>query len=135
VFLDENMPLALRHVLSGHEFSSVEDRNWKGKQNGELLSLVEREFDAFLTADAGIQDQDVLRGREVSIVVFPTNRLTLLMANLAAVQTTLNEIEEHSSHVLIVVDWKGRRVLRRLDQTGEEAIELTPVAPFSSGAE
>jgi hypothetical protein len=133
VFLDENMPRALRNDLRGHEVASVEDKNWKGRQNGELLSLVEREFDVFLTADAGITHQNLLEDREVSVVIFPTNRWTLLKANVAAVQITLDEIEQHPRHVLIVVHWDGRRTLRRLDQMDAGDLELTRVAPFSPG--
>ncbi|WP_375275293.1 PIN-like domain-containing protein [Methylorubrum thiocyanatum] len=60
VFLDENMPRPLRHALAGHEVSYVEKEGWKGKENGELLALVEGRFDVILTSDGNIAYQQTL---------------------------------------------------------------------------
>src|SRR5688572_6942995 len=111
VFFDENMPRPLRHVLSGHDVSYVEKKNWKGKDNGELLALVEREFDVILTSDASIQFQRELRGRNLSMVVVPTNSLTLLRANAVALTLTLDELQHLEYHVIVVIDWRGHRTM------------------------
>lgn len=130
VFFDENMPRPLRHVLSSHEVSYVEKKNWKGKENGEPLALVEREFDVILTSDAGIQFQKNLRGRNLSMVVLPTNSLTVLRANAVALTMTLDKLQHLDYHVIVVIDWRGRRTMRRLDIDDDERAELTPVTPF-----
>jgi hypothetical protein len=110
----------------------VEDKNWKGKENGELLLLVGQEFDAILTADASIAHQNPLGGRKISIVVVPTNRWTLLVSNADSLRLTLDEIEALDHHVLVVIDWKGRRTMRRLDRDPGEEIELAPVPAFGT---
>jgi hypothetical protein len=48
-------PLAA--LLTGHDVKTVRSMRWDGKQNGELMSLVERHFDVFLTVDKSIPAQ------------------------------------------------------------------------------
>ncbi len=73
VCLDENMPLPLRFVLDGHEVSDVQAEGGEGKSNGELLDLLAGHFDALLTSDRSIEHQQNLVGRNLSVVVVPTN--------------------------------------------------------------
>ena len=88
-----------------------------------------------ITSDGNIPFQQNLAGRQLSIVVVPTNRLSSLRANAAALQITLDEIEAQHSKVIIMIDWSGRRTMRRLDRLAEAPEELTPVSPYSrSGA-
>ena len=51
VILDENLPQPLRHHLSGFDVVTVQYRGWSGIQNGELIALIDRKFDVFLTAE------------------------------------------------------------------------------------
>ena len=132
VFLDENMPRALRQVLDAHDVSFVEKEGWKGKQNGGLLSLVEVSFDVMVTSDANIEFQNELSGRSLSFIILPTNNLTLLRANAIAVRNLLNELAAFDHHVLVVVDWKGSRRMRRLTIEGGQEVELPPVSSFGS---
>ncbi|GJE79936.1 hypothetical protein CJNNKLLH_1267 [Methylorubrum thiocyanatum] len=130
VFLDENMPRPLRHALAGHEVSYVEKEGWKGKENGELLALVEGRFDFILTSDGNIAYQQTLAGRALSMIVVPTNNLTHLRANGVAILQTLDEIAALDHRVIVTLDWRGRRSLRRLDAAGATAVELGPVRSF-----
>lgn len=58
LLLDENLPHELRHELPGHEVFTVSYQGWAGAQNGRLLALAaEAGFDAILTLDGGIQQQ------------------------------------------------------------------------------
>jgi len=57
VLLDESLPLELGGLLPGHEVATVQQRGWRSKANGELLSLAEREFDVFLTPDQSLEYQ------------------------------------------------------------------------------
>ena len=131
VCLDENMPLPLRFVLEGHEVSSVLAEGWQGKANGELLDLLAGNFDALLTSDRSIAHQQNLGGRGVSVVVVPTNNLTVLRANAIAIRVTLDEMAAHAHSVLVTINWKGRRTIRGLTDEDEDTRELTPVPPFS----
>ncbi|MEX6505451.1 DUF5615 family PIN-like protein [Jiella sp. M17.18] len=130
VFLDENMPRPLRQVLQGHVVSFVEREGWKGKQNGELLALVEASFDVLVTSDSNMAFQNSLVGRTLSIIVLPTNNLTLLRANAVGLRTAVDELAELDHSALVVVDWKGGRTLRRLDDLKQEDTSLPPVSPF-----
>jgi hypothetical protein len=92
VFFDENIPRQLHRVLTEHQVSFAETEGWKGKENGELLSLVETHFDVMITSDGNLPFQQNLVGRTLSLVVLPTNRLLTLRANAAAIRLTLDEL-------------------------------------------
>ena len=113
VFLDEDMPRQVRHILAGHDVSFVEKEGWKGKQNGELLSLVEGGFDVLVTSDGHLEFQNELAGRSLSLIVLPTNNLTLLRANSIAVRQVLDELAGIDPPIVVTVGWKGDRSLRR----------------------
>lgn len=52
VLLDENVPVPLRHHLSGIEAITVQFMGWKGVLNGELVRHAKTEgFAVLLTAD------------------------------------------------------------------------------------
>jgi predicted nuclease of predicted toxin-antitoxin system len=130
VFLDENIPRALRHVLEGHEVASVEQRGWKGKTNGELLGLVVAAFDVLITSDGNMVQQQNMVGRHLSVIVVPTNNLTVLRANALAIRTTLDDLTSLGGHVLIVIDWRGRRTLRRLDVNDPHTVAMPSIGSF-----
>ncbi len=61
VLLDEMLPRRLKRLLpEGVEVVTVQERGWDAKKNGELLALVEKEFDVLLTTDQGIPNQQDL---------------------------------------------------------------------------
>ena len=70
VLLDENLPRRLTKLL-GPEIraTTVGRQGWSGKKNGELLSLAEKEFDAFLTTDKGLPQQQNLANFDLAIVL------------------------------------------------------------------
>ena len=59
--LDENLPRKLIPLLAPEvEAVTVAQQGWRGKDNGELIALAEREFDALATMDQGIPHQQNL---------------------------------------------------------------------------
>jgi len=76
ILLDENIPVQLKSVFTGHEVSSVNDRDvgWKHITNGRLLAAMEGRFDLLITADRNMFAQQNLTGRNICILVVPTNR-------------------------------------------------------------
>jgi predicted nuclease of predicted toxin-antitoxin system len=78
ILIDENLPRYLKRVLAGHDVSMVQEMGWSGIKNGELLKLAEPIFDLFLTADKNIRYQQNLKGRKLSIIVFPSNKLSVV---------------------------------------------------------
>ena len=51
VLVDECVPLKLVRLLTGHEFTTAQEKGWGSFRNGRLLDLAEPAFDLFLTAD------------------------------------------------------------------------------------
>ena len=93
ILLDENVPVQLRAVFDRHLVASVNDRTvgWKNISNGRLLAEMEGRFDLLITADRNIYAQQNLSGRNISILVLPTNRrkdvLSLAPRIVAIVET------------------------------------------------
>ena len=61
LLLDENLPGKLIPLLAPEvEAVTVAQQGWRGKQNGELIALAEREFDALATMDRRMPHQQNL---------------------------------------------------------------------------
>jgi predicted nuclease of predicted toxin-antitoxin system len=62
ILLDENLPSKLKFDFpSEYEIHTVKDMGWKGKQNGELLRLIDTSgFDFFITLDKNLRHQQNL---------------------------------------------------------------------------
>jgi predicted nuclease of predicted toxin-antitoxin system len=70
ILLDENIPRRLKFDFdSGGEVHTVQEMNWHGKKNGELLGLATFSgFDCFITLDKNLQFQQNLK--RFSIFIF-----------------------------------------------------------------
>lgn len=77
--IDECAPRVLKNFLNkcGHESLTVQEAGWAGKQNGELLTLAEAEFDVLVSLDTNLTYQQNLAGHRIGIVVLhcSSNRL------------------------------------------------------------
>jgi predicted nuclease of predicted toxin-antitoxin system len=51
VLLDEQLPVDLAEVLTGHTVDTVVGRGWAGIKNGDLLQRMRGEYDALVTMD------------------------------------------------------------------------------------
>ncbi len=70
VLLDENVDRRLKGAFDEeHEVSTVPERGWAGKKNGELLEAAEKEFDALVTTDRGMPYQQNLSRFDLAVVV------------------------------------------------------------------
>ncbi|MCP9292062.1 DUF5615 family PIN-like protein [Gracilimonas sediminicola] len=77
LLLDENIPHPLKKDLSQHEVFTVQDMGWQGKENGALLKLMlANGFDAFITADKNLQNQQNFINYSIPVLVLSVNRLT-----------------------------------------------------------
>lgn len=91
ILIDECLPRDLKRLLAGHESSTVQEMGWSGRKNGELLSLANGSFHVFLTIDQGLQHQQNLQGRNISVLV---------------IEAASNKIEDLSSaipEILLVI--------------------------------
>ena len=82
ILLDENIPVQLRAVLRGHAVKSVNDKDvgWKNIKNGRLLEEMEGRFDLLITAGRNMFAQQNLAGRNICILVLPTNKRNVVLA-------------------------------------------------------
>lgn len=55
--------------IHGHQCSTVPEIGLAGKKNGELLTLVEGNFDVFITVDKNLRYQQNLSGRKIAVLV------------------------------------------------------------------
>ena len=86
ILLDECVDERLARDFAGHEVLTVKQMGWKGKQNGELLTLAENNFDILVTTDRNISFQQNLARLNISVAVLvaATNRLSDLRALMPA---------------------------------------------------
>ena len=55
IILDENLPQPLRHEFCNHDTVTVGFMGWSGTQNGDLIKLIDGEFDILVTGDQNIE--------------------------------------------------------------------------------
>ena len=91
--------------------------------------MVEASFDVMLTSDSSLAYQQNFVGRDLSVIVIPTNNLTVLRANAVAIVATMDDLSRIAGRVLITIEWNGRRRLQRLDGS-TDLVELPSVTPF-----
>lgn len=68
VLLDESVPRRLKSLLPDHDVSTVQEVGWAGLDHGELLERAAA-FDAFVTADQGIEHEQHLGRLSVGVVL------------------------------------------------------------------
>ena len=82
ILLDENLPKKLKFSFADdHELFTVQEMNWLGRRNGELLGLMTFDgFDAFVTIDKNLRHQQNLSRFPIRLFVLnaPNNRLDTL---------------------------------------------------------
>jgi predicted nuclease of predicted toxin-antitoxin system len=82
VLIDEQLPRQLARALKGHATRTVQQQNWAGLGNGELLRRAATSgFEVFLTADQNLQFQQNLANSPLSVIVLiaPSNKLEDLL--------------------------------------------------------
>lgn len=73
LLFDESLPFSLRDsflkLTENYSITFVQEKNWGGKLNGELLSLTEKDYDVFVTCDQSLPHQQNLDDYEITIAV------------------------------------------------------------------
>ena len=94
ILLDECLPRKLKHSIVGHDVTTVQERGWSSKKNGELLRLMDGTVDVFLTSDQNLRYQQNRATIHFSIIVLvvPDNRLPTLQPLMPQVQGLLDTI-------------------------------------------
>lgn len=95
VVLDECLPRRLCRELAVHEVCTVQQMGWSGISNGRLLSLVGRQFDAFVTVDRHLAFQQNPNILPVAVVILraASNKIEDLRPLLPQLLSTLAVIK------------------------------------------
>jgi len=102
VILDECLPRQLGQEIVGHEVTTVPKVGWSGVLNGKLLALIQDKFDAFVTIDKNLVNQQKIAGLSFGVVILraASNDITDLKPLVPGILAALAEIK--SAQVLIV---------------------------------
>lgn len=96
VLLDECIPRKLKNSLVDHECQTVPEAGLAGQKNGRLLQLAENAgLEVFLTMDKGVQYQQNLTGRRLTILFIrsKSNRLADLLPHVVECLSIISVIE------------------------------------------
>lgn len=106
ILVDECAPrdLKLKLQARGFECLTVQEADYSGKKNGELLALAEGKFDVFITLDKNIQYQQNLANRKIAILLIgaKSNDMDDILPHLPACVAALGEIK---SGQVVRVGW------------------------------
>ena len=93
ILLDESVPRVVKIRL--HEFSiaTVQEMGWTGMKNGDLLAAASQQFTVLITADKNLRYQQNLKDHRLSIIVLPTNQVSLVVTLLPVIQDILRAIQ------------------------------------------
>ncbi len=70
ILIDECVHRKLKPFLTGHMCRTVSEAGFSGRKNGALLRLAEANgYEVLVTLDRGIEAQQNLRGRRISVLV------------------------------------------------------------------
>lgn len=93
IIIDECVPHIVKKRLPKREIKTVQEMGWAGVKNGELLKLVEAEFEVFITSDKNLHYQQNLENRAFAILLLPSNQVPIIENLLPQIDETLNSIE------------------------------------------
>src|SRR5262245_39427228 len=102
LLLDECVPRRLRRDFVGHEVSTVEQASMRGLKNGDLLRAAAGFFEALITVDKSIPDQQNLISLKISVLVLraKTNKYLDLKPLVPQALAALGQIR--SGEVIVV---------------------------------
>jgi hypothetical protein len=93
ILIDECLPRYTLRLVQGYDAYTVQYMGWSGIKNGELLSRAEGQFDVFLTADKNLRCQQSFANRTIAVVVFPSNKLSVVKQLESQLRSTLASIQ------------------------------------------
>jgi len=96
--------------------------------NGELLTTAEQHgFDVLITNDQSMYSQQNLRGRNLAIVVLPTNLRRVIMDRAPDVVDTIDRVEPGQ---YVVIGLSGVRPVIDYNAPGVETSQMPSIQPF-----
>ncbi len=95
LLLDECTPQRLRRDLTGHNVVTVEQAGVKGLKNGALLKAASGNYDALITVDKSIPNQQNVASLEIAVLILraKTNKYRDLKPLVPQILAALNQIQ------------------------------------------
>src|SRR6185369_2310444 len=93
IIIDECVLHIVKKRLPHRQIKTVQEMGWAGVKNGELLKLVEAEFDVFITSDKNLHYQQNLENRAIAILLLPSNQVPLIENLLPQIDEELENIQ------------------------------------------
>jgi hypothetical protein len=90
---DQGTPAPLRKTLAPHLVATAFEMGWAGVENGNLLAVAEKVFDAFITTDNDPGYQQYLSGRRLAILVLPTTSWPEIQKHLGRIFDAVNVLK------------------------------------------
>ncbi len=78
IILDENMPARFRTQLAEFDVVTVRYQGWSGILNGDLIRLIDGNFDILITGDKNLRYQQNNKERRIAIIEVPSTRPRIL---------------------------------------------------------
>jgi len=92
VLFDVGTPDHLRKRLPDHKVDFARERGWDKHSNGELLDLAEAHgYEEFISTDRGIQHQQNLGERNLSVIVIRANWKLITEEVVEAIESAIKE--------------------------------------------
>jgi hypothetical protein len=92
IIIDECVPHIVKKRLPNRQIKTVQEMGWSGEKNGELLKLVEADFDVFITSDKNLSYQQNLENRTIAILLLPSNQVPIIENMLPQIDEALENI-------------------------------------------
>jgi hypothetical protein len=93
ILLDECAPRLVKTRLPAFGIRTVQEMDWAGIKNGELLALAEVQLDVFVTADKRLRYQQNLAGRRLAVIVLPSNQVPIVAVLLPVIEQALQSAQ------------------------------------------
>lgn len=94
ILFDHGVPVPLRHHLPDHEIRTAYELEWSTLRNGELLARAEAQFDALITTDRNLKNQQNLSTVKIAILVLPTTSWPRLQRMLGEIQSAVDALRQ-----------------------------------------
>ena len=102
LLLDENLDERLRYSFPlRHQVETVKFHRWAGMLDDQMLAMARGQFDALITADQKLPEEQTITGADVAVIVLhgKTNKLEdhlpLIPGILSALETIQRGQVEH----------------------------------------
>ncbi len=114
IIIDECVPHIVKKRLPERGIKTVQEMGWAGVKNGELIKLVEENFDIFVTSDKNLLYQQNLQDRTIAILLLPSNQVPVIENLLPQIDEELEKIKPNDFVEILTSREKFLRALSKV---------------------